>query len=164
MTLADTFYGLDSYLPLIIIRIGPGCNDREHSDVTTLWIGLGGALGGMARFALGGWVTTWAWAGFPWATFFINVSGSFLLGFLQRALPPVTTSPAFRGFLTIGLCGGFTTFSTFDLETFALLEESRYALAGTYWLGSAATCMIGVAGGMLLADRLRSRSSSPAAV
>lgn len=129
--------------------------------MTALWISLGGALGAMARFAIGGWVTTWAWAGFPWATLFINVSGSFLLGFFQHALPPVTTSPRLRGFLTIGLCGGFTTFSTFDFETFALLGDGRYALAGTYWFGSVVTCVVGVFGGMLLADRLRSRTPSP---
>lgn len=128
-------------------------------DVTAAWISLGGAIGAMARFALGGWVTTWAHAGFPWATFLINVSGSFLLGFVQRGLPPVSTTPGMRGFLTIGLCGGFTTFSTFDFETLALLDEGRYMLAGLYSTGSVVTCVAGVFAGLWLAAAVTTRRS-----
>jgi fluoride exporter len=116
-----------------------------------LWISVGGGLGAMARFAVSGWVTTWAYAGFPWGTFLVNVSGSALLGFLHRALPAGTASPRARGFFTIGLCGGYTTFSTFDFETFALLDAGRYALAGAYSLGSVATCVVGVLIGLRLA-------------
>ncbi len=122
-----------------------------------LWISVGGGIGAMARFALSGWVTTWAYAGFPWATFLVNVSGSFLLGFLHRALPPATASPRARGFLTIGLCGGYTTFSTFDFETFSLLNEGRYALAATYSLGSVATCIAGVFIGIGIAASIAGR-------
>ena len=124
-----------------------------------LWISVGGGIGAMARFALSGWVTTWAYAGFPWGTFLVNVSGSLLLGFLHRALPPATTSPRTRGFLTIGLCGGYTTFSTFDFETFSLLDEGSYALAAAYSLGSVATCIAGVLAGIGLAAVVAGRRS-----
>lgn len=125
--------------------------------MTAAWISLGGAIGAMARFAIGGWATSWAYAGFPWATFFVNVSGSFLLGFLQRALPAVTTSPRTRGILTIGVCGGFTTFSTFDFETLALLAAGRYALAGLYSTSSVFTCVAGVFAGIWTAAKLSMR-------
>lgn len=121
------------------------------------WVGLGGGLGALARYALGGWVASWAYAGFPWATFAINVLGSAVLGFLQRALPAPVVPPAKRAFLAIGLCGGFTTFSTFDLETFTLLQEARYAAAAAYSLGSVAACIAGVLGGLWLADWLAGR-------
>jgi fluoride exporter len=123
--------------------------------VTAAWISLGGAIGAMARFGIGGWLTPWVGTGFPWATFLVNVSGSFLLGFLQRALQTRTASAATRGFLTIGLCGGFTTFSTFDFETLALLDEGRYALAAAYSAGSVVTCVAGVFAGMWTASVFR---------
>jgi fluoride exporter len=117
------------------------------------WIGLGGGIGAVARFAIGGWVTTWAAAGFPWGTLAINVLGSTLLGFLHRALPMDGVDPSRRAFLTIGLCGGFTTFSAFDFETFALLRDGRMLAAGTYSLGSVVACVAGVALGIALASR-----------
>lgn len=111
---------------------------------------LGGALGALARFAIGGWVTTWAGPEFPWGTFVINVSGSLLLGFLMRVLPSPTAAPEARALLTVGLCGGFTTFSTFDFETLVLLQERLYGLAALYSLGSVLTCLAGVFAGMWL--------------
>ncbi|CAN5861843.1 fluoride efflux transporter CrcB [soil metagenome] len=115
-----------------------------------LYVALGGALGALARFAIGGWVTTWAGPGFPWGTFVINVSGSLLLGFLMRVLPSPAASSEARALLTVGLCGGFTTFSTFDFETLVLLQERLYGLAALYSLGSVLTCLAGVFAGMSL--------------
>jgi fluoride exporter len=120
------------------------------APVIPLYICLGGGLGALGRFALGGWVTTWAGVGFPWGTFAINVLGSALLGFLNRALPPSTSSHT-RAFFTIGLCGGFTTFSTFDYETLVLLQQGRYLLAAVYSTSSVLTCVGGVVGGLWLA-------------
>lgn len=126
-----------------------------------LWIATGGAVGAVARFLLGGWVTTWAHGGFPWATFAVNAGGSLLLGFLQGALPPVTTTPRVRGMLTIGLCGGFTTFSTFDYEMLALLQHGRHAVAGTYAAASVVTCVAAIFAGLTFARGLRvARSGS----
>jgi fluoride exporter len=116
-------------------------------------LALGGGLGALARFGLGGWLSAWAGVGFPWPTFVINLTGSLLLGFLNGRFARVATSPESRAFLAIGLCGGFTTFSTFDHETLGLLQQGRYLLAATYSSGSVITCMAGVIVGMGLAAR-----------
>jgi fluoride exporter len=119
--------------------------------VILLLVALGGGAGALARFALGGWVVTWAGVGFPWGTFAINVLGSTLLGFLNRALPTPATSANVRALLTVGFCGGFTTFSTFDYETWVLLRQGRYLLAAAYSSGSVLTCVGGVLCGVWLA-------------
>lgn len=116
-----------------------------------LAVACGGALGALARLALGGWFATWAGVGYPWSTFLINAGGSLLLGVLNGSRARVALSPAGRAFLAVGLCGGFTTFSTFELETLALLQERSYLLALTYSLGSVGVCIGGVLGGMRLA-------------
>jgi len=118
-----------------------------------LWIGAGGGIGAVARFALGGWVTTWAYGGFPWATFLINILGSAALGYFSRSLALASAPPHIRAFVTVGLCGGFTTFSTFDLETLSLLHDGDYLLAVLYALGSVTACMAGVHLGIRLASR-----------
>jgi fluoride exporter len=115
-----------------------------------LWVAAGGAVGAVARFMIGGWVTTWAAAGFPWPTFVVNVGGSLLLGFLQVALPPAS-APHVRAAFTIGLCGGFTTFSTFDYEMLALLQQGNYGTAAAYGVASVSMCIAGVFAGMALA-------------
>jgi fluoride exporter len=118
----------------------------------SLLVGAGGALGSLARFALGGWVTTWAGAGFPWGTFAVNVLGSLAIGFVIRALAMRGAAGAeMRAFLAIGVCGGFTTFSTFDLEMLTLLQHGRAGMAAVYALGSVSACIGGVALGSVLA-------------
>lgn len=117
-----------------------------------LWVAAGGAAGAVLRFALSGWVGTWAWGGFPWGTFAVNVIGSTLLGLVDRAAPGLGVAPRVRSFLTIGFCGGFTTFSTFDFEVLALLRSGSYLTAGLYATASVATCVLGVAGGMRLGE------------
>lgn len=112
-----------------------------------IYLGLGGGLGALARFGLGSWLTTSAGVGLPWPTFVINVLGSALLGFLAGRLSRVSASPNTRAFLTIGLCGGFTTFSTFDYETLLLLQHGRYLLAAVYSSSSVVMCIGGVAMG-----------------
>jgi fluoride exporter len=121
--------------------------------VTGFWVGVGGGLGAIGRFLMGGWVGTWAFAGFPWGTFAVNVIGSAALGFVARAWPAPATVPGMRAFFTVGLCGGFTTFSTFDFETLALLQRGDHATAALYSLGSVTACVAGVAGGVALAAR-----------
>jgi fluoride exporter len=132
---------------------GTGHPAPRSARVIALYIGLGGALGALGRFALSGWVVTWAGAAFPWGTFATNVAGSSLLGYLTRARGMASASPGVRAFLTVGLCGGFTTFSTFDLETLVLLQHQRFAVAAAYSLGSVAACIGGIVGGRWLAAR-----------
>jgi fluoride exporter len=113
-------------------------------------IALGGGLGALSRFAIGGWVTTWAGVAFPWATFSINVLGSLLLGLLLAVLPRPADAPALHGFLTVGFCGGFTTFSTFDYEILALLLAGTVLPAIIYAAISAGACLAGLSAGLWL--------------
>jgi fluoride exporter len=99
-----------------------------------LWyIAVGSAIGGVGRYLLGGLVQRMAAGTFPAGTLVVNVSGSFLLGLLLRyAMETPAVSPELRALLTVGLCGGYTTFSTFSYETLALLEDGDWGRAGLY--------------------------------
>jgi CrcB protein len=119
------------------------------------YIALGSAIGGVTRYLLGGWVQRLFGGSFPTGTLVINVTGSFLLGLLLRyALETPAISPEVRGFLTIGICGGYTTFSTFSYETLSLLEDSQYLRAGWYVGASVIVSLLGVFAGSLLAREL----------
>lgn len=99
-----------------------------------LWyIAAGSALGGVSRYVLGGMVQRILDTTYPAGTLVVNLTGSFLLGlFLRYALDTPTLTPEVRAFLTIGFCGGYTTFSTFSYETFAMLEDGEWTRAGVY--------------------------------
>jgi CrcB protein len=99
-----------------------------------LWyIALGSALGGVARYLLGGLIQRTTEGTFPLGTLVINVTGSFVLGVLYRyAAESAAVTPEVRAMLTIGICGGYTTFSTFSYETVRLLEDGEYTRALTY--------------------------------
>jgi len=93
--------------------------------VTIFGVAVAGALGALARYGLGGWLTSRFPGSFPWETFIINISGSFIIGllfviFTERLMP----HPALRVSLMVGFVGAYTTFSTFSLETFRLFEDS----------------------------------------
>ncbi|HEY0022786.1 MAG TPA: CrcB family protein [Longimicrobium sp.] len=85
-----------------------------------LLVALGGAAGAVARYGAGRWVGVPAGAGFPWATFGVNVAGSLLLGIVVALVPP--DDPR-RALLAVGFCGGLTTFSTFGYETMVLWQH-----------------------------------------
>ena len=125
-----------------------------------LWyIALGSALGGVSRYLLQGLIQRGV--GFPLGTLVINVTGSFLLGlFVRYAAESALISPEWRAFLTIGFCGGYTTFSTFSYETVRLLEDGETARALSYVglsvVVSTAAAFLGLtAGRELLAIRRR---------
>jgi CrcB protein len=109
-------------------------------------VALGSALGGTARWLAGGALHDWAGPGFPWGTLFVNATGSFLIGAYAALAGPdgrLLASPRQRQFVMTGICGGYTTFSIFSLETVRLIEAGRLALAGVnisvsivLWLGS----------------------------
>ena len=112
-----------------------------------LLIALGGALGSVLRFALNGLVSAHAGATFPWGTLVINVSGSFLIGFFATLTEPggrVFASTNTRQFFMTGLCGGYTTFSSFSLQTLNLARDGEWFRAGAYTLGSVALCLFAV--------------------
>ncbi len=97
------------------------------------WIAFGSALGGAARYSLGGLVQRLAPGEFPLGTLAVNVLGSLVLGFIVRyALETPAIGAEVRAFLTIGFCGGFTTFSTFSYESAAMLERGEWSRLALY--------------------------------
>jgi fluoride exporter len=121
-----------------------------------LWyVALGSALGGVARYLLGGWVQRAAGGVFPWGTLAVNLSGSFLLGLISRyAIESAGVSAEVRTLLTIGFCGGYTTFSTFSWETTRLLEDGDWPRAGLYAVASVTLALAGTLGGIAAARQL----------
>ena len=116
----------------------------------TLAVGLGGALGSVARFWIGLAVATALGTAFPWGTLVINVLGSFVIG-AAAALPG---SDTWRAFLMAGVCGGFTTFSAFSLQTLALLRAGQAGAAACNVAASVGACVLAAAAGMSLGQRL----------
>ncbi len=114
-------------------------------------IALAGALGGLARYGVDGLIARRAPGAFPWGTFVINVSGSFLLGALFTLFTERVSVDAWvRSGLTIGLLGAYTTFSTLSLETYRLLEDGATGLALANALGSLSAGLVAVYGGVVL--------------
>ncbi len=98
-----------------------------------LIMGAGGFLGTIARYMVGTWIGQKWGRSFPLGTFCINISGSFLIGLFMTLLTErILVDARWRLFLVIGICGGFTTFSTFEYETGALLRDSEWLLGGAY--------------------------------
>jgi fluoride exporter len=115
---------------------------------------LGGAIGTLARYELGRWAGSQWWGReFPWGTFIINVSGSFILAALSvliRERVPAEYGGDLSALLGIGFCGGFTTFSTFEWETYRLFQERSYGLAMANAFGSLAAGFVGVMLGVMV--------------
>ena len=112
------------------------------------YVAIGSAFGGMLRYWMGSVVPRFTGLDFPWATLLINVSGSLLIGVLTARLGPQSPS---RALLMTGVCGGFTTFSTFSLETFLLLQAGALGRAIAYVCLSAVSCVAAAATGYTLA-------------
>lgn len=120
-----------------------------------LLIGLAGALGAMARFALSGLMMHWLGRGFPWGTMAVNLIGSALMGFLAVWLAARWHLPLeYRIAVLTGFLGAFTTFSAFSIDALALVERNQWLLAALYVLGTVILCLVGARAGMLLAERL----------
>jgi CrcB protein len=112
---------------------------------TVVGVGIAGALGALSRYGLGAFVADRYPGAFPLGTFLINVTGSFLLGFLFVLLTErAGLSPAWRISVTVGFLGAYTTFSTFTLETFRLIEDGALGTAALNVIGSLAVGLIAV--------------------
>ena len=126
-----------------------------------LWVAIGGALGSMARYGMSGFIAAITGGTFPYGTLVVNVTGAILIGFLATVSgpdSPFLVPAPFRTFMMTGFCGGYTTFSTFSLETVNLMRNDEWtpALAnigfsvvlclGAIWVGHA---------GALALNRLR---------
>lgn len=113
-----------------------------------LFIALGGSVGAVARYGLGGWIQDRAGFQFPWGTLVVNLVGSLLVGFALRYLEGVRVGPEMRALVAVGLLGAFTTFSTFSYETVALLEEGALSRALAYCVGSLVLGLLAVYAGI----------------
>jgi CrcB protein len=127
-----------------------------------LWIAVGSALGGMARYWCTGAAARLLGETFPWGTLFINILGSFVIGLFVALTSPdggrYVVDPNIRAFVTVGICGGFTTFSAFSLQTMVLMQEGEWLQAGGYILGSVVLCLLFVWLGYLIATQLNALS------
>lgn len=126
--------------------------------VSYLWIALGSALGGMARYACSGLVAGSVGEVFPWGTLIVNIVGSFVIGFFNTLTGPdgrLLVGTTARQFVMVGICGGYTTFSSFSLQTLNLVREGDVmrALANinasfllcllAVWVGHVAAALLG---------------------
>lgn len=117
------------------------------------WVALGGSLGSVARYWISGLVAERYAHSFPWNTLVVNVTGSFAIGLLAAVTAPdsrTATSPAFRQFLMVGICGGYTTFSSFSLQTLELLRDREWLYAAGNIFLSVLLCMLTVSLGYFL--------------
>lgn len=112
--------------------------------LTYLWLGLGGAIGTIARFWLNGVVSTY-FPTFPMGTLVINITGSFLIAFFGTLTDPsgrFMASPTTRTFFMAGICGGYTTFSSFSLQTLNLARDGEWLFAGLNIVSSVVLCLL----------------------
>lgn len=115
--------------------------------MTTLWVALGGALGSVSRFWLAMTVAQRLEEIFPWGTLTVNVIGSFIIGFTTVLTGPdgrLFVPADARIFVIVGFCGGFTTFSTFSLQTLSLLRDGDFTRAGLNIAVSVMACLLSV--------------------
>lgn len=115
-------------------------------------VALGGALGAVCRYALSFLPVS---SSFPFATFLTNIMGAFVMGLvIGLAEERQVLSPNLELFLKVGVCGGFTTFSTFSLETIRLMDKHQYGLAVLYSFSSVCCCLVALIFGRYLAVRI----------
>jgi CrcB protein len=128
--------------------------------LTYFWIMLGGALGTGARFWASGLVAERFGEVFPLGTLFVNVTGSFIIGFFAGLIDPqgpYLVGPRLRQFVLIGICGGYTTFSSFSLQTLELARDGDWLRAGLNSVLSLVCCLFAVWLGRCMAMLLFSR-------
>jgi CrcB protein len=112
-----------------------------------LWVALGSALGGVARYACSGWVAQRFGETFPWGTIAVNVVGSFLIGLVATVTGPdgrLLVPGYTRDFVMLGVFGGFTTFSSFSLQTLSLARDGEWLGAGLNIVLSVVVCLVAV--------------------
>jgi CrcB protein len=122
-----------------------------------LWIGIGSALGGMARYWCSGFVASHLGETFPWGTIAVNVIGSFIIGFFATISGPdgrLLVPSLARQFVMLGVCGGYTTFSSFSLQTLNLVRDGEWLQAAGNITASVMLCLIAVTAGHFAAAGL----------
>jgi CrcB protein len=119
-----------------------------------LWIFIGGGLGSIARFVFSSLIARQFGETFPWGTLLVNISGSFVIGLFATLTNPEgrwLVPGLWRQFFMVGICGGYTTFSSFSLQTLALAEDGQWFKAGANAVLSLVLCLLGVWLGHILA-------------
>jgi len=131
--------------------------------ITYLWVALGSALGGMARYACSSLIANWFGQTFPIGTLVINVLGSFVIGFFATLTGPdgrYLVPGDIRQFVMVGICGGYTTFSSFSLQTLTLVQDGEAMRAGLNVGASVVLCLISVWLGYVAAAALNAVKGS----
>lgn len=115
--------------------------------MTYFLVAVGSAIGGTLRFWLSGLIANWIGQTFPWGTMIINITGSVAIGFFATLTGPegrIFVPGEWRQFFMIGICGGYTTFSSFSLQTLTLAQDGEWEWAGLNIGLSVTLCLIGV--------------------
>jgi len=126
--------------------------------MTYLWIALGGAVGSVARFALATFIARRFGDNLPWGTILVNITGSFLIGVLAALSESggrLAGSINLQRFLIVGICGGYTTFSSFSVQTLDLARSGHVVAAGLNVVLSVTLCLVAVWCGHLLGGAFR---------
>jgi fluoride exporter len=137
------------------VRI-PG-TEITGSMASYVWIAIGSAIGGVARYWCSGMAARLIGETFPWGTLIVNVIGSFVIGFFAAITGPdgrVYAGTVARQFVMVGICGGYTTFSSFSLQTLSLMDDGEWFRAGANVGLSVLACLIAVWAGHVLATSL----------
>ncbi len=138
---------------VLLREIPPG----RRGVTGSLWVLLGSALGGMGRYALSGFIARRIGEVFPWGTLLVNISGAFVIGIAAGAVAPggaLPGDPTVRQLVMTGLCGGFTTFSSFSLNTLNLARAGDRGRALANIVASVALCFLAVWAGYALGTLL----------
>ncbi len=123
------------------------------------WIAIGSALGGMARYWCSGVAAELIGETFPWGTLIVNIVGSFVIGFFATLTGPdgrIFAGSLVRQFVMVGICGGYTTFSSFSLQTLNQMNDGEWLRAGANVGASVILCLISVWAGQILAASINS--------
>ncbi len=130
--------------------------------LTYFWIAIGGALGSVARYGCSSLAARLVGETFPWGTLAVNVVGSFVIGFFAVLTGPdgrIIVAPDARQFVMVGICGGYTTFSSFSLQTLNLVRDGDMAGAALNVVASVVACLAAVWLGAVAAGGLNAIQS-----
>ena len=126
--------------------------DKDKQELMDyLYVGVGGLIGSIARYSVGDWLAARLGPAFPYGTFFVNVTGSFVLGLLVGLVGSRDDAQAWRLFLGVGFCGGYTTFSTYALDTVRLIDDGSLVAALGYFVGGPILGLAAALAGIALA-------------
>jgi CrcB protein len=116
-----------------------------------LAVAVGGGLGSLLRYFVAGAIQSAAWPGYPWGIFIVNITGGLAMGIIvEMAALKISMTPEVRSFLTVGVLGGYTTFSTFSLDSVLLIQRGAYASAAAYIVGSVVLSILALFAGLWL--------------